>query len=151
MNSDVELTQQIIGAAYTVLNTLRPGLDEKLYERALIIELAQRDLRTVSQKQFTVHYRGQPIGLFIPDLVVEDRVIVDAKVVSEFQPVHVAQVLGYLRITGLYTGLLLNFKNPRLEIRRLSAGIEPACHPIIDSQAAMVRRSAEAKPQTDHR
>lgn len=121
MSHDADLTEKIIGAAYTVLNTLKPGLDEKLYERALAIELTTQGLRSDSQKQFPVHYDGQLIGTLVPDLIVEDRVIVDPKVVSEFNDTHVAQMLGYLNITGLKTALLLNFKHAKLGIKRVSA------------------------------
>lgn len=121
MMTESDLTRQIIGCAQTVLYTLRPGLDEKMYERALIIELSHRGLRAEAQKQFPVLYRNEQIGVLIPDLVVEGRVIVDTKVVTEFQNVHLAQVLGYLKITGLQIGLLLNFKSTKLSIKRLTA------------------------------
>ena len=115
-----ELTEKIIGAAHTVLYILKPGLDEKLYERALGIELKKQGLSVESQKQFNVHYQEQLIGTLIPDLIVADTVIVDTKVVSTFNESHLAQMLGYLNITGLQTGLLLNFKNARLAIKRVS-------------------------------
>ena len=120
MAFDSTLTEKIIGSAYTVLNALKPGLDEKLYERALVIELAKQDLRADAQKQFPVHYDGHHIGTRIPDLIVDDRVIVDPKVVSEFNETHLAQMLGYLSITGLQTALLLNFKHAKLGIKRIS-------------------------------
>ena len=120
MSQDADLTEKIIGAAYTVLNTLKPGLDEKLYERALVIELAKQGLQADAQKQFPVHYSRQHIGTLIPDLIVADRVIVDPKVVSDFNDTHVAQMLGYLNITGLQTALLLNFKQAQLGIKRVS-------------------------------
>ncbi len=115
-----ELTQTIIGAAHKVLWTLKPGLDEKLYERALVIELAKQGLHCDAQKQFPVHYDSHHIGTLIPDLIVEDRVIVDAKVVTAFNDSHLAQMLGYLNITALKTALLLNFKHARLQIKRVS-------------------------------
>ena len=77
-----EVSESIIGAAMTVLNTLKPGLDEKLYERALVIELKKRGHEARPQLEYPVHYDGQQIGTLIPDLVVDDLVIVDAKVVS---------------------------------------------------------------------
>lgn len=117
---DVEITEKIIGAAFTVLNALRPGLDEKLYERALVIELAKQGIRTEAQSEFPVFYDGRHIGTLVPDLIVEGRVIADAKVVSDFHQSHLAQMLGYLNITGLRTALLLNFRNARLGIRRVS-------------------------------
>lgn len=118
--SNVDLTEAIIGAAIKVLNTLKPGLDEKLYERALVIELTKQGLRCDIQKQYPVHYDGQHIGTLIPDLIVEDRVIVDPKVVTAFNESHLAQMLGYLNITGLKTAILLNFKHSRLAIKRVS-------------------------------
>ncbi len=118
--NDEALTETIIGAAMKVLNTLKPGLDEKLYERALVIELKKQGLHCDPQKQFPVHYDSRHIGTLIPDLIVEDRVIVDAKVVTAFNDSHLAQMLGYLNITGLKTALLLNFKHARLQIKRVS-------------------------------
>ena len=115
-----ELTEKIIGAAHTVLYKLKPGLDEKLYERALVIELAKHNLRCSIQKQFPVHYDEQHIGSLVPDLIVEDCIIVDPKVVTAFNDNHLAQMLGYLNITGLKTALLLNFKHARLGIKRVS-------------------------------
>jgi GxxExxY protein len=114
-----DLTKQIIGAAMEVLNTLRPGQDEKIYERALLIELQLRGLKTENQKQFSVTYKGHPIGTFIPDILVGDFVVVDPKVVSAFAPEHIAQMLGYLHITELDVGLLLNFKHAKLEWKRI--------------------------------
>ena len=115
----LNLTEKIIGAAHKVLFTLKPGLDEKLYERALFIELTQQGLRCESQRSFEVHYDGQLIGAFIPDLIVEGRVIVDPKIVSAFNDTHLAQMIGYLNITGLKTALLLNFKHASLGIKRI--------------------------------
>ncbi len=114
-----ELSESIIGAAMNVLNTLKPGLDEKLYERALVIELRKAGRRVQQQRQFPVHYHGQHIGTFIPDLIVDDLVIADAKVVSEFHESHTAQMLGYLNITCLKLALLLNFKNAKLDWKRI--------------------------------
>src|SRR3954469_298231 len=114
-----ELSESIIGAAMMVLNTLKPGLDEKLYERALVIELRKRGRRAEPQRQYPVFYEDQHIGTLVPDLIVDDSVIVDCKVVTAFSDTHVAQMLGYLNITGLQLALLLNFKNARLEWRRI--------------------------------
>ncbi len=114
------LTERIIGAAHKVLFTLKPGLDEKLYERALVIELGKQGLHCDTQKLFPVHYENEHIGTLIPDLIVEDAIIVDPKVVTAFTDTHVAQMLGYLNITGLKTSLLLNFKNASLAIKRVS-------------------------------
>ena len=114
-----ELTESIIGAAMTVLNALKPGLDEKLYERALVIELRKRGHRVNQQKEYPVYYDGQHIGTLIPDLIVDDLVIADPKVVTAFHETHTAQMLGYLNITGLKLTLLLNFKYARLQWKRI--------------------------------
>ena len=110
-----ELSESIIGAAMRVLNALRPGLDEKLYENALVIELAKRGHHVQQQRQFPVHYEGQLIGT----LIVDQQVIVDPKVATTFTDTHVAQMLGYLSITELSLALLINFKHSRLEWKRV--------------------------------
>ena len=121
MSADnTDLTQIVIGAAMKVLNALRPGLDEKLYERALVIELRRQGIRCDQQKAHDVFYEGELLGSLVPDLIVDDRLIVDPKVVTAFNDTHVAQMLGYLNITGLKTALLLNFKFIKLEIKRIS-------------------------------
>ncbi len=114
-----ELSGIIIGIAMEVLNELKPGLDEKLYERAMAIELKRRGHPISVQTAFPVFYRGELIGNLVPDLIVDNAVIVDPKVASSFTEAHVAQMIGYLNITGLDLALLLNFKNSRLEWKRV--------------------------------
>ena len=114
-----EVSGKIIGAAMEVLNELKPGLDEKLYERALIIELERRGHVVSVQRSFPVSYRGELIGNLIPDLIVDNAVILDPKVVACFTETHIAQMIGYLNITGLDLALLINFKNARLEWKRV--------------------------------
>ena len=114
-----ELSESIIGAAMTGLNALKPGLDERLYERALVIELRKRGHKVDQQREFPVYYEGQLIGTLIPDLIVDDLVIADPKVVTAFNESHEAQMLGYLNITGLRLALLLNFKYSRLQWKRI--------------------------------
>jgi GxxExxY protein len=113
-----ELTRKVIAAAITVHQDLRPGLDEKLYERAMCIELTQQGISFVQQPRYKASYKGHPIGELVPDLVVEDTLILDAKCVSTIAPIHEAQMIGYLSITGLDVGLLLNFKAWPLGKRR---------------------------------
>jgi GxxExxY protein len=113
------LSGKIIGAAMEVLNALRPGLDEKLYERALTLELTQRGHLVLVQRSFPVVYRGELIGNLIPDLIVDNAVIVDPKVVACFTETHIAQIIGYLSITELDLALLINFKNARLDWKRV--------------------------------
>src|SRR6188472_2796299 len=114
-----DLSGKIIGAAIQVLNELKPGLDEKLYERAIAIELKRRGLIVSVQHSFPVYYGGELIGNLVPDLIVNDAIIVDPKVVACFTETHVAQMIGYLNITALDLALLINFKNARLEWKRV--------------------------------
>ncbi len=114
-----QLSGAIIGIAMEVLNELKPGLDELLYERAMAIELRRPGHEVYVQQSFPVFYRGELIGTLIPDLIVDHSIIVDSKVVSAFTETHVAQMIGYLNITGLELALLLNFKNARLNWKRI--------------------------------
>jgi GxxExxY protein len=116
-----ELTRQIIGAAMEVSDVLRPGMDERIYERAFEIELTLRGLAVTRQQSFPVIYKGEPIGTFVPDLIINDAIIVDLKVASAFNENHLAQMLGYLAITNLKVGLLFNFKHAKLEWKRVLA------------------------------
>ncbi|MEI7721418.1 MAG: GxxExxY protein [Verrucomicrobiota bacterium] len=113
------LTGKIIGAAMAVLNQLKPGLDEKLYENALVIELVQGGHTVEQQRPYPVYYRGSLVGTLIPDIIVDGVVIVDTKVVTAFNDTHLAQMLGYLNITGLDVALLLNFKEAKLNWKRI--------------------------------
>ena len=115
-----ELTARIIASAKAVHDEMRPGLDEKFYERAVCIEFAERSIFFEVQKVFPVTYKSHYIGDLIPDLIVDGRVIVDLKVVEAFNEDHMAQMLGYLKITGLEIGLLINFKHDALQIKRVA-------------------------------
>ena len=117
-----ELTNAIIGAAMAVLNELKQGLDEKLYENALVIDLAARWNPVEQQREYPVHYRGHFNATLVPDLIVDGKVIADPKVVSAFNATHTAQMLGYLNITGLEVALLLNFKESKLTWKRVVRG-----------------------------
>jgi GxxExxY protein len=103
----------------TVLNELKPGLDEKVYENALVIELREQGLQVNQQRQFPIHYQGHLVGTLIPDWIVNDLLIADPKVVTTFHDNHIAQMIGYLTITNLKLALLLNFKNAKLEWKRI--------------------------------
>ena len=115
-----EITKSIIGASMTVLNSLKPGLDEKLYENALVIELEKRGHAVNQQRKFPVYYDEQLIGTLIPDLIVDGKVIADPKVVTAFNDSHIAQMLGYLSITNFQVALLLNFKQATLTWKRVA-------------------------------
>ena len=123
MNTDKlihpEISEAVIGASMKVLNTLKPGLDEKAYENALVIELRKRGHRVDQQKRFEVRYEGILVDTLVPDLLVDDLVIADPKVVEDFTPTHLAQMRGYLNITNLRLALLLNFKHVDLRWKRV--------------------------------
>ncbi len=114
-----ELSGRIIGAAMAVLNELGPGLDEKIYERALVIELRKLGHLVESQTAYSVHYSGELVGTLVPDAIVDGLVIADPKVVEAFNDTHVRQMIGYLAITKLKLALLLNFKHAKLQWKRV--------------------------------
>jgi GxxExxY protein len=114
------ITRSVIGGAMEVLNELRPGLDEKLYENALAIEVQRQGHRVEQQRNYPVHYRDQYVGKLVPDLIVDGEVIVDPKIVSAFNDTHIAQMLGYLNIAGLDGARLLNFKEAKLTWKRIA-------------------------------
>ncbi len=115
-----ELSYQIVGAAMEALNALGHGLNEKVYENALVVELQSRGIKLDQQKRFKVVYKGVVVGEYIPDLLVEDKVIVDAKVVEAISDAEIGQVMNYLRLAKLELGLILNFRRPTLESRRVA-------------------------------
>ena len=114
-----ELSHSIVGAAITVLNVLKPGLNEKAYENALVIELKKRGHTIEQQRRFDVFYDGILVDTLVPDLLVDGLIVVDPKVVAEFNDTHVAQMMGYLAITGFKLALLLNFKHADLRQKRV--------------------------------
>ncbi len=109
----------IVGSAMEVLNELGHGLHEKPYENALVVEFGLRNIRFRQQQQFDVLYKGHSVGLFVPDLIAFDAVVVDTKVIDRITDVERGQMLNYLRITKLRVGVILNFKHPKLEWERL--------------------------------
>lgn len=115
------LTEKIIGCAIEVHRTLGPGLLESTYESALCIEFQLAGLTFQRQIIVPVTYKNQPIGDYRLDLVVENAVVLEIKSVDRFDPIFEAQLLTYLKITGLKRGLLLNFNSRLLKdgIKRL--------------------------------
>jgi len=111
------MTEEIICCFYHVYNTLGDGFLEKVYENALAIELGERGLPVQQQVPVQVSYKRVPVGHYVCDLLVDNKVIVEIKAVRSLQPEHEAQILNYLKATGLEVGLLLNFGR-RPEIRR---------------------------------
>lgn len=116
------LSRRVIGCAFTVLNTLGAGFLEKTYENALTHELRKAGLDVVQQHGLTVMYDGTVVGEYVVDLVIEQTLLVELKAVKALDQAHHAQCLNYLKASGLPLGLLLNFGNTRLEIRRVANG-----------------------------
>ncbi len=114
-----ELSESVIGCAMTVVNRLRCGLPEKVYERALAVELRKRGHAVSTQQEFPILYDGILIGTLVPDLLVDETTIVDTKVVSNLTDEHIAQMLGYLAITRLELALLVNFRYQQLRGKRV--------------------------------
>lgn len=108
-------TEAIIGAAMEVLNVLGHGLLEKPYENALTVEFQLRGIGFEQQPQFDVMYKEVSVGLYVPDLVVQDKIVVDTKTIDRIGEHEIGQMLNYLGLTGLRVGLILNFKRAKLE------------------------------------
>ncbi len=115
---DKELTQNIIGAAYEVHNVLGRGFLEKVYQNALAEELRLRGYRAEIEVKIPVHYKGVLVGDYYADILVENRIVLELKALSELTSQHEAQLLNYLKATGFKIGLLLNFGSQRVQIRR---------------------------------
>lgn len=120
--SDDRLTGKILSCAQTVSRALGVGFLEKVYENALMVELAECGLAAAQQVSLKVDYRGQTVGVYTADIVVEGEVILELKAGQDIEPIHQAQLLNYLRSSGLYRGLILNFGKPRLGIKRMVLG-----------------------------
>jgi GxxExxY protein len=111
---------RVAGCAIEVLNTLGHGLAEKPYENALVVEFLLRKIPFRQQPSFDVLYKGHKIGLFVPDLIAFDSVVVDTKIIGQITDLKRGLMLNYLRITGLRVGVILNFKHSKLEWQRIA-------------------------------
>ena len=113
-----EITGQIIGAAFEVYNLLGYGFLEKVYENALIRELQLRGLHATDQYPIKVMYKDAEVGDYYADILVEDKVIIELKTGEAFNPINEAQLLNYLKATGIKVGLLINFGPKKCEYKR---------------------------------
>ena len=114
-----DITYAINGAAFEVNRVLGSGFLEKVYENALLVELKTRGLNVKSQMPVNVFYKKNVVGEYVVDILVENKVIVELKTVEKFDNVHEAQLLNYLKASGIQVGLLINFKHPKVEIKRM--------------------------------
>ena len=115
-----DITEKIIGCAFEVQNELGAGFLESVYEKAMVVALAQSGVPVQAQSPINVYFRGVTVGSFYADLLVGEQVIVELKTVSQISEQHRAQVINYLNATGFSVGLIINFGNPRLQYRRLT-------------------------------
>lgn len=112
-----DLSDKIIGCAHKVYYSLGTGFLEKVYENALVKELDNNGLKVLQQHPIKVYYEGTVVGEYIADILVEEKIIIEVKAVSELSKVHETQLVNYLKATGLKVGLLINFGS-EIAIRR---------------------------------
>ncbi|HVR35041.1 MAG TPA: GxxExxY protein [Methylomirabilota bacterium] len=110
---------QIVGCALDVLNGLGHGLHEKPYENALVVEFSLRSIPFEQQPRYNVTYKAHNVGLFTPDLIAFDSIVIDTKTIDRITDSERGQMLNYLRITRLRVGVILNFKHPKLDWERI--------------------------------
>lgn len=119
-----DITFAVNGAVYEVNRVLGAGFLEKVYENALLMELNRRGVKAQSQVPIKVSYKGDMVGEYFADILVEDQVIVELKTVERIERIHEAQVLNYLKATGLKVGLLVNFRHSKAAVKRLVLDLE---------------------------
>jgi GxxExxY protein len=119
MKSHTELTELILGCCYDVVDEIGVGFLETVYKNALIIALNDARVKIEAEKMFEVFFRKKRVGLYVADLVVNDVVIVEVKSCSTLLPAHQSQLINYLAASSCPIGLLVNFGNRRLDIKRL--------------------------------
>jgi len=114
-----EVTDQIIACAYDVHNKLGFGFSEKVYENAMMIKLSQKKLPSIQQAPINVHFEDQLVGEYFADIFVDSKIILELKAVSVLTKAHEAQMINYLKATGVKVGLLLNFGEKLKVVRRV--------------------------------
>ncbi|MCM2355808.1 MAG: GxxExxY protein [Arenimonas sp.] len=120
-----EVTERVIGAFYSVYNELGSGFLEQVYENALAICLREQGFDVGQQIAVDVYFRGNRVGEYRADLIVSKRLLIEVKVASMIAPAHEAQLVNYLKATGLPVGLLLNFGPKPQFKRRVHSGKDP--------------------------
>lgn len=114
-----ELSYKVVQAAYEVFNGLGPGFLEKIYEEAMVLVLRKNGHKVEAQKSVPVMFLGKQVGIHILDVIVDERIILELKAVSEIAPIHKQQALSYLKATGLPLALVINFGAHRLQVTRV--------------------------------
>jgi len=132
------LTHKIIGICFEIANELGGGFLESVYQNAFVIAFRDANMKALPQVRMRVAFRGETVGDFIADFIVEDKVILELKAVSGLLPEHSAQVVNYLKASNLDAGILVNFSRPSIEIRHLY-------HPRLQSshtKATSIKKSS---------
>jgi GxxExxY protein len=124
-----DLSFRIMKAAFEVHNELGPGFTEGIYDEAMAVQLPADGLDIERQKRIKVYYRDRLVGEYVLDLVVNNRVILEFKAVSEIAAIHEQQALSYLKATGLHLAIVINFGTPRVQYRRIVNTPERSTHP----------------------
>ena len=119
MVSGKRLSERVLGCAQNVSRELGAGFLEKVYESALCVELSQAGIPFQCQKKFEIYYKSENVGNYFADIVVDDKLVVELKALSCLSREHDAQIMNYLKASGLTVGLLLNFGVSKLGIRRV--------------------------------
>jgi len=125
------LTKRVLAAVFEVSNTLGSGFLEKVYERALLQELRLQNIQAIPQAPCPILYKGEPVGHYYADLLIEDVLILELKCVESLAIPHTAQCLNYLRATGLNLCLLINFQKPKVEWKRVVLNLNPNSSALI--------------------
>ncbi|WP_269540358.1 GxxExxY protein [Cerasicoccus fimbriatus] len=120
-----EITKEIIGASFEVYNELGYGFLEKVYQRAMLVELEKRGMKVAAEAPITVRYKGEMVGEYFADLFVNESVVVELKVAQKYNPNDEPQLLNELKATGIPVGLLINFGKSKVEFKRFVRSQKP--------------------------
>ena len=127
-----ELTETILGCCFDVMNELGAGFLESVYKNALFIALIEKGLSVQAEKRFEVFFRGRKAGLYVADLIVNGTVIIELKCCDSLLGEHQAQLINYLKVSGILIGLLVNFGKRKVEYKRLHHPEYHAHHAACD-------------------
>jgi GxxExxY protein len=119
LNMYSAITETILGCCFEVMNELGSGFLEAVYKQALFMAIEEKGLKIELERRFEVIFRGQRVGVYVADLIIENMIIVELKCCESLIGAHQAQLINYLKTSGLLVGLLINFGNRKLEYKRL--------------------------------
>jgi len=125
-----EITEKIIKCAYNVFKEIGFGFLESVYQKCMLLELVEEGLKAESQRPIKVYFKGHIVGDFLPDIIVENKIIVELKSVLKLAQVHEVQLVNYLVATGIPVGLLINFGNRGVQVKRKYRKFQGAVNPV---------------------